>query len=199
MNFETVKLFYVFSCIALCLVILSPTLLTIVPFPEGEKFSEIWLLGPTHMMEGYPFDVSPGASHHVFLSVGNQMGDLECYSLQVKLRNESEPMPDKLAGTPSGLPTVYDYRLFLRNNATWEKEFSFSFQDVTFEGNVCRISKILIEDNVVNVDKIALQNEGDKGFYYQVFFELWIYNATISAFQFHNRYVGFWVNMVRHL
>jgi hypothetical protein len=195
-NFETVKLFYVFSCIVLCLVILSPTLLTIVPFPEGEKFSEIWLLGPTHMMEGYPFDVSPGAGHHVFLSVGNQMGGLEYYSLQVKLRNESEPMPDKLAGTPSGLPTVYDYRLFLRNNATWEKEFSFSFQDVAFEGNVCRISKILIEDHVVNVDKIALQNEGDKGFYYQVFFELWIYNATISAFQFHNRYVGFWVNMV---
>jgi hypothetical protein len=196
-NFETVKLFYVFSCVALCLVILSPTLLAIVSFPEGEKFSEMWLLGPTHMMEGYPFHVSPRASYHVFLGVGNQMGGLEYYSLQVKLRNESEPVPDNSAGTPSGLPTVYDYRFFLRNSATWEKEFSFSFQDVAFEGNVCRISKILIDDHVVNVGKTAVQDEGDKGFYYQVFFELWIYNTTSSAFQFHNRWVGFWLNMSR--
>lgn len=199
MNFETLKFFYVFSCVALCLVIFSPTLLAIVSFPEGEKFSEMWILGPTYMLEGYPFAVSPGTSYHVVLGVGNQMGGLEYYSIRVKLRNESKPMPDHSVGTPSGLPTIYEYRLFLPNNATWEKDVSFSFREVSFEGNVCRVSKILIDDCVVNVDEIAVQDEGDRGFYYEVFFEMWIYNATSSAFQFHNRYVGFWVNMGRHL
>jgi hypothetical protein len=196
-NFENTRRLYMFSCIVLCLVFLSPTVAVIVPFPEGEKFSELWILGPTHMMEGYPFNVSQGVNYHVFLDVGNQMGDLEYYSIRVKLRNQSDVMPDNSGGTPSGLPTAYEYRIFLRNNATWETEFSFSFSDVSFEGNISRISTILIDGYPVNVDKMAMQDEGENGFYYELFFELWIYNSTVSAFQFHNRSVGFWMKISR--
>lgn len=199
MNLENVRRVYIFSCIVLCLILLSPTVAVVVPFPEGQKFSELWILGATHMMDGYPFNVSSGANYHVFLGLGNHMGEMEYYSVRVRLRNQSEPMPDYSTGTPSGLPTAYEYRVFLRSNATWETEFSFSFSGISFERNVNKISTILIDGYPVKVDKIATQDEEDNGFYYELFFELWIYNSRISTFQFHNRSVGFWINMTSQL
>jgi hypothetical protein len=198
-NFKNVGRLYVFSCVALCLIFLSPTLAVIVPFPEGEKFSELWILGSTHIMEDYPFDVSPGVNYHVFLGVGNQMGELECYSVRVKLRNQSEPSPGSETGLPSSLEPIFEYRVFLINNSTWEKEFSFSFEAVSFEGNVSRVSRLSISGYDVNVSKVGVWDDANSGFYYQLFFELWIYNATVSGFQFHNRWVGFWLNMSRQM
>jgi hypothetical protein len=179
------------------LVILSPTLAAVVTFPEGDKFSELWILGPNHMLEGYPFNIAVGKSYKVYLGVSNQMGDLGYYRVDVKFRNQSEPMPDSVAGLPSPLEPIFEYNVFLRNNATWEREFSFSFEGVSFEGNVSRVSKVLVGSYAVDVNKVAVWNETDNGFYYELFFELWIYNATVPGFQFHNRWVGFWLNMSR--
>ena len=199
MNFENVKLFYVFSCVALCLIILSPTLAAVITFPEGEKFSELWILGPDHMLGNYPFNVSANEFYKVYLGIGNHMGDLGYYKVDVKFRNQSEPLPNSTAGLPSPLEPILEYHVFLRNNETWEREFSFSFEGTSFEGNVSRVSKVLVDGYAVNVNKIAVRNETNNGFYYQLFFELWIYNATVSGFQFHNRWVGFWLNMSRQL
>jgi len=198
-NFQNVKLVYVFSCVALCLVILSPTLAAVVTFPEGEKFSELWILGPNHMFEGYPFNVAVGKSYKVYLGVSNQMGELGYYRVYVKFRNESEPLPNSTAGAPSPLEPIFEYDIFLMDNETWERELSFSFNDVSFEGSVCRVSKVLVGGYAVDVNKIAVWNETSNAFYYELFFELWIYNATVSGFQFHNRWVGLWLNMSRQL
>jgi hypothetical protein len=180
-NFENVKLFYVFSCVALCLVILSPTLAAVVTFPEGEKFSELWVLGPNRMAEGYPFNVSAGEVYKVYLGVGNHMGDLSYYRVYVKFRNQSEPLPNSTAGVPSSLEPVFEYNVFLRNNETWERELSFSFEGLSFEGNVNRVSKVLVDGYAVDVNKIAVKNETENGFYHELFFELWVYNATVSG------------------
>jgi hypothetical protein len=199
MNLGDVKLVYAFSVVILCLIILSPTLAAFVPFPAGEKFSELWILGPNRMAEGYPFNVSAGELYKVYLGVANHMGDLGYYRVYVKFRNESEPLPNNTAGVPSPLEPVFEYDVFLGNNETWEKELPFSFDDVSFEGDVCRISKVLIGGYAVDVNKVAVWNETSNAFYYQLFFELWLYNATVSGFQFHNRWVGLRFNMSRQL
>ena len=199
MNLGDAKLVYAFSCVVLSLIILSPTLAMFIPFPSGEQFSELWILGPERMLEGYPFNVSEAESYKVYLGVGNQMGDLGYYRVIVKFRNESEPLPNSTAGVPSSLEPVFEYDVFLRNNETWERELSFSFGDVSFEGDVCRVSKVLIGDYAVDVSKTAVWNETSSMFSYQLFFELWLYNATVSGFQFHNRWVGLWLNMSRQL
>jgi hypothetical protein len=198
-NLGDAKLVYAFSCVVLSLIILSPTLAMFIPFPSGEQFSELWILGPERMLEGYPFNVSEAESYKVYLGVGNQMGDLGYYRVYVKFRNESEPLPNSTAGVPSSLEPVFEYDVFLRNNETWERELSFSFNGVSFEGDVCRVSKVLIGDYAVDVSKTAVWNETSNAFYYQLFFELWLYNATVSGFQFHNRWVGLWLNMSRQL
>lgn len=199
MNLENVKLFYVSSCVLLAFVILAPTLMAVVSFPEGEKFSELWILGSNRMAEGYPFNVAPGGRYSVLLGVGNYMGDLEYYTVYVKLRNQTESFPNSTAGLPSGLEPVFEYRMFLRNNATWEREVSFSFDEVSFDGDVCRVSAVSVDGRFVGVDKVAVWDAERSGFFYQLFFELWIYDAEASGFAFHSRSVGLWLNMSRQL
>ena len=199
MRLGDAKWVYVFSCFVLSLIILSPTLAQVIPLPGGERFSELWILGSNHMAEDYPSNVAANASYKVYLGVGNHLGDLAYYRIYVKFRNESDLLPNSTAGLPSPLEPVFEYNVFLRNNATWEKELSFSFDGVSFEGNICRVSKVLVGGSAVDVNKVAVWNETSNAFYYELFFELWIYNATVSGFQFHNRWVGFWLNMSRQL
>jgi len=57
---------------------------------------------------------------------------------------------------------------------------------------VCRLA---INDVVFVVNSSAKWDSEYKGFYYQLFFELWIYNVETAVFQYHDRYCGLWVNM----
>jgi hypothetical protein len=198
-NLGDAKLVYVVSCVVLSLIILWPTLAVVVPLPAGERFSELWVLGPNRMAEGYPFNVSAGASYKVYLGVGNHLGGLSYYRVYVKFRNASEPLPNSTAGLSSPLEPVFEYNVFLRDNATWEQEVSFSFEGVSFGGNVSRVSKVLVGGYAVDVNKVAVWNATSRAFYYELFFELWIYNSTVSGFQFHDRWVGLWLNMSREL
>lgn len=199
MSFGDAKWVYVVSCVGLSLIILSPTLAAVIPLPVGERFSELWILGPNRMLEGYPSIVSAEKTYKIYLGVGNQMGDLNYYRVYVKFRNQSEPLPNSTSGSPSPLEPVFEYNVFLMNNATWERELSLSFEGVSFEQNICRVSKILVDSYAVDVNKVAVWNATSNAFYYQVFFELWIYNATVSGFQFHNRWVELWLNVSRQL
>lgn len=195
MNIVDAKLVYAFFCVILGLIILWPTLTIVIPSPSEERFSELWLLGPNRTLDGYPFNVSPNEAYKVYLGVGNQMGNLRYYRVIVKLRNESEPLPNSTAGIPSPLEPIFEYNAFLRNNETWEKEFSFAFDGVMFGGDVCRVSNVLIDDYTVAVNKTAVWNATSSEFSFQLFFELWLYDATSSSFQFHNRRVGLRLNM----
>ena len=195
MHFDDFKLVYVLTCFGLGLIILSPTLAMVVRIPGGERYSELWILGAGHMAEDYPFNVKPHEVYQVFLGVTNHMGDLQYYKVYVKLGSQTESSPNAVNGTPSVLDPVFEHQLFLRDGEAWERQVSFSFADVSFEGNSCKISNFVMDGHVLNVDKLLIwDNEGD-GFYCQLFFELWIYSNTASGFQYHNRFVRFWLCM----
>ena len=199
MNLENAKLLYVVSCILLGLIILLPTLFALVPLPEGERFTELWLLGPNHIIESGAVNVLLNNPYTFYLGVGNHMGGLEYYTVFVKLRSQSQAFQEMVTELPSSLEPVFEHRLFLQDNETWEKDFSFSFKNVLFEDNVSRVLLLSINGNDVSMDKILVRDEADGGFYCQILFELWIYNSTISAFQYHNRFVEFWINIKSQL
>lgn len=197
MNFENAKLLYVLSVVLLGFIILLPSIFAVIPFPEGERFSELWLLGPNRLIESSTFNVSIKQPHTFYLGVGNKLGDLEYYQVYVKLRNQFEALSDTIVGLPSPLEPVFEYNLFMRNNDTWEQAFEFSFEEGYFEENIWHISKLSIDDYDLMVDKIIAWDEENNGFYCQLLFELWIYNTTTSDFQYHNRYVSVWLNMTQ--
>jgi uncharacterized membrane protein len=93
--------------------------------PNGEKFSEFWLLGPGHMAEAYPFEVRAGENHMVYVDVGNNLGSSAYYLVYVKFRNQTEPLPNATAETPSPLVPLFAYNLFLEDFGIWEQPLNF--------------------------------------------------------------------------
>jgi hypothetical protein len=172
----------------------SPMLSMALRFPSGERFSELWLLGPGHMLEGYTFNVTVDESYLVYVGVGNEMGSSVFYSVQVKLRNETDDLPNS-ASVPSPLPRLYEYRVFLQDGQTWEQPLTFSFSQVSAEQNTSVIGGLTVNGGTVSVDKPAEWNSTSNEYSYELFMELWIYNVTVDAFQYHNRFVGIWLNM----
>jgi hypothetical protein len=187
----------VFASVGLIGVLLfaSPTLGLVLHLPSGEKFSELWVLGPGHMAEDYPFNVGADVNYLVYVGVGNHMGCSAYYVVYVKFRNQSESLPNATAGTTSPLPPLFEFRLFVEDGKSWEAPLRFSFSNVSFFGDRCLVGSLMINGVTFNVDKSASWDVENNGYYYQLFMELWIYNVESRAFEFHNRFVGLWLNM----
>jgi hypothetical protein len=196
MKFSDFRLLYLFICVGLGLIILSPTLFALVTLPGGESFSTLWILGPTHTADYSPFNaVIKNRIYSVYLGIENHMGKLEYYEVNVKFRNQTEFLPDTENGTSSGLEPLLEYYVFLNDNETWERPILFSLEGVHFVGNQSMVSGLNVNGCSLNVNKVALWDQENHGFYYELFFELWFYNTTVSGFQFHNRFVGIYLNV----
>jgi hypothetical protein len=187
----------VFAAVGLIGVLLfaSPALSLIVHLPGGEKFSELWVLGPEHMAAGYPFNVSADVNYLVYMGVGNHLGESTYYSLRVKFRNQTDYLSNVTADAPSPLPSLYEYHLFLQDGQNWSQPLTFSFLQVSTGQNRSMVSGLTVNDVTLSVYKPNAWNEGNSGYFYELFMELWIYNITSDAFQFNNRFVGLWLNM----
>jgi hypothetical protein len=147
------------------------------------------------MAGGYPFNVSEGESYSIYVDVKNHMGMSAYYDVQVKFRNQTDEMPNETAGLPSPLSSLYEYRLFLQDGQSWEKPLTFSFSRVSAGQNASVIGDLTVNGATIGVDKPAEWDSINKGFFYELFMELWIYNVTVDAFQYHNRFVWTWLNM----
>jgi len=189
-NLEDYRVVFAVSGLILILVSSAPTLSLVLPFSGGECFSELWILGPNHMAEDYPFNVVNNTVYNVFLGIGNHMGSSAYYMVYVKFRNQSEPLPNATAGTHSPLNATAEYRIFLQGGESWEAPLTFSFL-----GNQSLIQSLIVNNVEFAVNKTALWDGENNGYYYQLFLELWIYDAESDAFQYHNRFVGIWLNM----
>jgi len=191
MNVEEYRGWFIAGSLALMLLGTAPTLALYVHLPSGsEKFSELWLLDPNHKAEDYPFNVKVNETYNVFVGVGNHLGYSAYYRVYVKFRNQTLPLPDSSNSIPSPLNSTYELQLFLADGKTWETQLKFSFQ-----GEPMFVSNILINDVVFPVNRSSTWDQEHNGFYYQLFFELWLYNTTSLRFQYHNRFVGLWLNV----
>ncbi len=196
MRLEDYHTLFVVGGLVLILVAAFPGLSVVFSFPEGgEQFSELWVLGPGHMAEDYPFNVGEGREYSIYVGVGNRMDSSSFYNVRVKFRNQSEPFPNATAGTSSPLPTWYEDMVFVEEGGDWEIPLIFSFSGVSFSGNRCRVESLEINGFRFDVDKSVLWDEENNGFYFQLLIELWIYRVESDAFEFHNRFLGIWLNM----
>ncbi len=173
----------------------SSTLSLVLHLPGGEKFSELWVLGPGHMAENYPFNVRENESYLVYVGVGNHMDSSTYYVVYVKFRNETEPLPNATTGAPSVLAPLYEYRVFLEDGGNSDVPLAFSFSNVSFSGDQSTVGNLTINGVPFGVDKPASWDAVNSGYYYQLFMELWIYDLASDGFSFHNRFVSRWLNM----
>jgi len=195
-NLEEYRTLFAVTTVGLMLTAAFPTLSLVVPFPRSaERFSELWVLGPNHMAEDYPFNVRVGEQYQVFVGVGNHMGSSSYYTVYVKFRNPSQPLPDASNSTPSPLPSLYEFRFLIADGGSWEAPLAFAFLEVSGLEEACLVRRMSINDVVFSVDSPSTWDLENNGFYYQLFFELWLYDVASRSFQFHDRFVGIWLNV----
>ena len=198
MTLDEYRTLFMVGGLLLVLVAASPGLSVSFPFPKGEQFSELWLLGPGHMAEDYPFNVTAGALQGpVYVGVANHMRASQVYLVSVKFRDQTELLPNVTTAEPSPLPPLYEFRFVLADGESWEAPVRFVIADVAFGGNVSSVAEIVINGRLFPVDLSSRWDVENAGFYYQLFFELWRYDAAMQRFQFHNRFVALWLNLTR--
>ena len=196
MNLDDYRVTFAVASLVLSLIAASPIFSITLPFSRGEAFSELWLLGPGRMAEGYPFNVKGGELQGpIYIGVRNHVGCSRYYVVYVKFRNKTQPLPNVAASKPSPLPPLYEFQFFLEDGAMWEKPLSFTVEDVLFRGDSAFVGRLSFNGEVFSVNASARWDLECNGFYYQLFFELWLYDMTARSFQYHNRFVGIWLNM----
>jgi hypothetical protein len=195
MKLENSKLVFVAVGLVGVLLFSSPTLALVVHLPSGEKFSELWLLGPNQMANDYPFNVTENVNYTVYVGVGDHMGSSAYYMVNVKFRNSTEPLPNITSGVKSPLPPLYSYHFLLEDGLSWESLLTFSFSNVSFSENQCTVGSLRINGVDFAVDNTAVWDVAGSGYYYQLFLELWICDPKSDAFVFHDRFVSLWLNM----
>ena len=184
------------ACLIALLLAAMPAVSVLVTFPITiERFSELWLLGPDHMAENYAFNVAVGESRAVYLGIGDHMGSSTYYVVYVKFRNQTQPLPDETTSKPSSLPSLYEIRVFIQDGQTWEKLITFSILEASHSETTSSVNRLLINNRAVSTSSSAFWDPERDGFYYQLFFELWIYDTATKNFGFHNRFVTMWLKM----
>jgi len=196
MTLDEYRTLFIAMAMAIVLIAASPTLGFMLSFPRGEKFSELWVLGPGHMAENYPFKVEVGKEYRVFVGVGSHMDGSTYYAVYAKFRNQTQPLPNASAMVASSLPPLYEFQVFVADRLTWESQVNFTISNAFKRGNSTFVRYLSINGIVFEVNSTTIWDSEDRGFFYQLFFELWIYDAAVGSFQYHNRFVGLWLNVI---
>ena len=196
MNLNEYKVVFVVATIALILVGASPAISAFISFPNNKnQFSELWVLGPARVMDNYPLEVNTNTDYPIFLGVGNNMHSSSYYMINVKFRNQTQSAPDSLGSTPSSLPALYQYMVFVGNEQTWETNFTLRIIDLYTYGNSTLLREVSFNGQAFSVNCPAVWDSQNGGFYFQVFFELWRYNVTARNFQYENQSVWIWLKV----
>lgn len=176
----------------------SPTIaLLIKPPPSEQHFSELYILGPNHVLKDIPFNIKAGVTYSVYLGVVNQMGSTNYYTSYVKLGNDTQLLPNSTTTTPSLIPALYEYKSFIKDGATWEDPLTFQVNQLSFHNNISQLDGITINGIEFPVKQTSIWNPDKAGYYYTLFVELWIFNSTLGTSQYHNRFVSLNLNMTQ--
>lgn len=198
MNLSNYRFIFTVNMLILILVVSMPLASRWLPFSnDRESFSELWILGPEHVVADYPFAMKVNERQFVYLGLNNHLGYSAYYVMFVKFRNQTESYPNPTNRTSSLLVPLYEYRIFLENNATWEAPLTFSILSLSFANNHSIVTGLMVNDQDFIVDKSSEWDVDAEGYYYQLFIELWIHDIETDQLQFHNRFVGIWMNMTR--
>lgn len=173
----------------------SPTIALLVSPPARQEFSEIYVLGSSKTFENIPFNITAGISYSLYLNVRNNLGRSSYYTCQVKMANTTEFAPDTNLGTPSKMPDLYEYKRFIEDGETWQSPLSFRIDKIDITNNTLSISALSINGIDIPHNQTLAWDTCQKGSFYYLIIELWIFNNTSS--EFNNRFVSIPLNITQ--
>jgi len=179
------------------LLVASPAMSRLLVLHRTEFFTEFWILDSNHRAEDYPFNVTRTANYTVFLGIGNRLGHVAYYLVEVKFRNQTQNAPSSLNRTSSNLKSLLNITAFVADEGIWVYPLVFSL-DYVYNEAFSRVEflSLRLNDLLVNVTDNRVELDLERGgFLSSLFFELWIYNGATNDFTYHERFVGLWLNM----
>lgn len=195
------RLTFVVVTAIIMLLVASPALSRLLVYPRTEFFTEMWLLGPSHIAEDYPHNLTSGQNYTVYLGLGNQLGYCAYYVVEVKFRNETQSTPTDLGPvenrTPSSMSSLFNISAFVADEQKWEIPLTFS---ITYEA-ATDMSEVMFRGLSLNGAALNLEgystvwNTTRSVFFGNLFFELWKYNASANLLSYHGRFVDLKFNM----
>ncbi len=201
MNIKEFGLFYWVVVGVLALLVASPFLSRVLVYPRTEFFTELWILDENHRAENYPFNITGNNNYVIYLGIGNRLGYCAYYMVQVKFRNQTQPAPTSFGPienrAPSNLTSLFNITVFVADEQVWELPITFSF-DYNYNMSLSRIEfyGLRLNDVWLNMSDYTILWDSEEGeFRGFLFFELWLYNASVSGFQYHGRFVSLRLNM----
>jgi hypothetical protein len=195
MNLDGWKLVFVVVGLIGVLLIASPPLAPVIRPPSEEPFSGLYLLSSDNTLSNYPSNVTANVTYLIHLGVDNNMGSSCYYTCYLKVGNATRQLPNATLGTPSYLPALYEYKMFISDGQKWEAPLEFRVNDLTFIGGISHISNITVNGITSSVDQSSAWDSEKAGYYYYLFVELWVFNSTLGNSQYHNRFVSLVLNM----
>ena len=201
-NLHEYKVLLLVVTTTLALFVASPALQRLLVYPQNEFFTEMWVLGPEHKAEDFPFNITSNANYRIYVGLGNHLGSCGFYSIQVKLRNQTQPAADSFARKPSSLPPLYSITALVADKETWESMivFSFAYTHIVDPVNAAfsrvNVYSVTINGVTLNLDGLSATWDPERGgFFVNLFFELWIYNDATDGFQYNERFTSLRFNM----
>lgn len=195
MKLADYKLFFIAIGLIGLLLIASPLIAKIISSPVGERFSELYLLGPECMAENYPSNIAIRKDYLVYVGVGNHQGASSYYSLKVKLLNATDALPNRTSQNPSPSIPICEYRFSIPEGKNWESPLTFSVKDASINNNQSIIRKFTINGVSLDVHKPGLWDTNSSIYRYMLLCELWLYDAPTNSVQFDNRFVTLQLNL----
>jgi uncharacterized membrane protein len=197
MKLKDYKLIFIAVALVGVLLIASYAIAGAIRAPPGEKFSELYLLGPEQMAQNYPSNIAVGENYSVYVDVGNHLGSSADYVIYVKLANATDQLPNTTLGTPSPVAPLYEYRFSIQDSTIWQRLLSFKVTDATTTPTNAQINTLQVNDQILNIDKSTVWKSNSSKFQYTLFFELWLFNEQTGSLEFNDRYVSLQLNLTR--
>jgi hypothetical protein len=121
------------------------------------------------------------------LNIENHIGSPGYYLLEIKFRNQAGSAPDSFLKTSSSLPALYSIRVFVDN-----EKFVETAVDISFGYSTGSISSITVNGSRIVTSTPIPYDSTNKGYFGNLFFELWLYDDASKTFKYNERYVGLW-------
>lgn len=195
MNINDIRTIFLLTTIGFAFLSSIPLLTMVLPEVKGETFSELWMLDAQNQTSFYPITAKEGIVNSVFVGVRNQMGTAQSYLIKLKIRNETQDLPDINGSLASVLPSFYEYRIFVADGEIKQLFVNFELLDISVSQDTLNIDTIVVDDISCPVTASTESDTEANGYFFQLFFELWRYDIELNDYIFDNRFVTLWINV----
>jgi hypothetical protein len=176
------------------LLIATPIISGLITSPQGEPFSELYILGPERMAQGYPYNIRPNQNYTVYFDVVNHVGSSAYYLVYIKFLNTSDALPDATSGIVSTAQTLYKNRDLIPDDHATESKLTFSISNTIVINKQLTIGNLHLNGEDISVNKPTVWNSTTSEYQYKLLFELFIYNSQSNAEDFDRRFVYLQLN-----